>query len=337
VSAAMSDDAAVALPSAADIRAAATRISAHAVMTPLFASAALDARLGCTLLLKAESLQRTGSFKFRGALNALLSLDEASRARGVVAFSSGNHAQGVAAAAHLLDIRATIVIPTDAPKIKIANTRAYGAEIVFYERDKDDREAIASRIAAESGARLIPPYDDATVIAGQGSVGLELAAQAGALGAELDAVVVPCSGGGLVAGIALALASVSPLTKVYAVEPESADDMRRSLEAGSRVTNDKPSRSICDCLLAATPGRLPFAVARAHLAGGLTVSDDEVRRAMAVAFADYELVLEPGGSAALAAVLAGKLQSRGKTIAVVASGGNVDRESFSAALAAVKG
>jgi threonine dehydratase len=148
---------------------------------------------------------------------------------------------------------------------------------------------------------------------------------------------VPCSGGGLVAGIALALASVSPLTKVYAVEPESADDMRRSLEAGSRVTNDKPSRSICDCLLAATPGRLPFAVARAHLAGGLTVSDDEVRRAMAVAFADYELVLEPGGSAALAAVLAGKLQSRGKTIAVVASGGNVDRESFSAALAAVEG
>jgi threonine dehydratase len=330
----MHDEAGTALPGVDDIRAAAARISAHALVTPLLASAALDTRLGGRLLLKAESLQRTGSFKFRGALNALLSLDDASRARGVVAFSSGNHAQGVAAAAQLLGMRATIVMPADAPKIKIANTRAYGADIMFYDRDNDDREAIASLFAAEQGARLIPPYDDRAVIAGQGTIGLELAAQAAAVGADLDAVLVPCSGGGLVAGIALALASASPRTSVYAVEPETADDLRRSLAAGSRVANDKSARSICDCLLAATPGELPFAIARKHLAGGLTVSDDEVRRAMAAAFADYKLVLEPGGAVGLAAVLAGKLASKGKTIAVVASGGNVDRESFGAALAA---
>ncbi|MGH6968035.1 MAG: threonine ammonia-lyase [Stellaceae bacterium] len=328
----MADDAILPLPGLAEIETAAHRLAGQAVITPLLSSPALDARIGARILVKAENLQCTGSFKFRGALNTLLSLDAEARRRGVVAFSSGNHAQGVAAAAQRLGMPATIVMPADAPAIKTANTRAYGATVVPYDRQRDSREAIAERIARERGATLVPPFDDARVIAGQGTVGLEIARQAADLGCMLDAVVAPCSGGGLVGGIALGLAAMSPAIRVYAAEPENFDDMRRSLAAGRRVANESATGSICDCLLAPMPGALPFAIAHRHLAGSVAVGDDDIRRAMAVAFADLKLVLEPGGAAALAAVLSGKLDCASKCVAVVASGGNVDREMFVSAI-----
>ena len=321
------------LPDYGDIEAAAARLAGFAVTTPLLESPALNARLGGRLLVKAECLQRTGSFKFRGAYNALSQLDAEARRRGVVAYSSGNHAQGVAAAAQLLAMPATIVMPGDAPRIKVANTRSYGAEIVFYDRYREVREAIAQRIATERGAALLPPYDDARVIAGQGTIGLELAAQARALGARLDAAVAPCSGGGLVGGIALALAQASPGTAVHAAEPEGFDDLRRSLAAGERMSNDPASRTVCDALMAATPGILTFALARRLLAGSLVVADAAVERAMTAAFAALKLVAEPSGAAALAAVLEGRIETAGRTIAIVLSGGNVDRDIFAAALA----
>ena len=320
------------LPSIADIEAAAERLNGFARTTPLVISPALDRRAGARILVKAECLQRTGSFKFRGAYNALAQLDRAARARGVVAYSSGNHAQGVACAAELLGMRAVIVMPGDAPQIKVANTRAYGAEIVFYDRARDEREAIARRIADERGAELLPPFDDARVISGQGTVGLEIAAEAAAMGERLDAVVTPCSGGGLAGGIALAFAAKSPTTKVYAAEPEGFDDLRRSLAAGRRVNNEPGGHSLCDALLATTTGRLTFALAQRHLAGSVAVNDEEVERAMAAAFDELKLVAEPSGAAALAAVLAGKLDVAGRTVAVVLSGGNVDRAVFAAAL-----
>jgi threonine dehydratase len=322
------------LPGIAELRAAERRLAGRAVVTPLLESPLLNARLGLRLLVKAETLQRTGSFKFRGALNTLLQLDERQRRAGVVAYSSGNHAQGVAAAAQLLGIPAIIVMPADAPAIKVANTRAYGAEIVLYDRWRENREAIGAAIAAERGASLVPPFDDARVIAGQGTAGLEIAAQAAALDARLDALVVPASGGGLVAGCALALAAESPETRVYSAEPETADDLRRSLAAGERLANDPAARSICDALLAPMPGELPFAILRRLGAGAVVASDVEVCRAMAAAFADLKLVVEPGGAAALAAVLSGRLEAKGGTVAVIASGGNVDRETFIKALAA---
>jgi threonine dehydratase len=321
------------LPDAGAVRAAAARLRGKAVLTPLLSSPLLDAKLGCRLLVKAECLQRTGSFKFRGAYNALAQLGTEARRAGVVAYSSGNHAQGVAAAAQLLGIPAVIVMPSDAPAIKAANTRSYGAEVVLYDRYRESREALGARLAAERGATLIPPFDDARVIAGQGTIGLELAEQAAAAGETIDIALASCSGGGLITGCALALAEASPRTKIFAVEPEQLDDMRRSLLAGRRVSNDPAARSICDALLSPTPGELTFAIAERLLAGGIAVSDDEVRTAMRVAFESLKLVLEPGGAAALAAALANKLDLGGKTVAVIASGGNVDRASFAAALA----
>jgi threonine dehydratase len=329
----MTSSAASELPGIGDVRAAATRLAGRIVATPLLESPLLNARLGLRLLVKAETLQRTGSFKFRGAMNALLQLDEGQRRAGVVAFSSGNHAQGVAAAAQLLGIPAVIVMPADAPAIKVANTRGYGAEVVLYDRWRESREAIGARIAAERGASLVPPFDDARIIAGQGTAGLEIAAQAKALGASLDALVVPVSGGGLVTGCALALAAGSPATKVYTAEPEAADDWRRSLASGERLANDPAARSICDALLAPMPGEITFALGQRLLAGGLAVSDAEVLHAIAIAFAELKLVVEPGGAAALAAVLAGKLDAHGGTVAAIASGGNVDRDLFTRALA----
>jgi threonine dehydratase len=320
------------LPDADAIRAAAARLRGKAFPTPLLSSSRVDARLGGQLLLKAECLQRTGSFKFRGAYNALSQLGADERRGGVVAYSSGNHAQGVAAAAQILDMPAVIVMPSDAPAIKIANTRSYGAEVVFYDRYSENREAIASRIAEERGAELLPPYDDVRVIAGQGTIGLEIAAQAEARGVVLDAAIASCSGGGLVTGCAVALAEARPGIAIYSAEPQGLDDMRRSLEADRRVSNDPAARSICDALLAPTPGEITFALARRLLAGGIAVSDDEVRDAMIVAFEEYKVVLEPGGAAALAAVLSGKLDIKGKTVAVVASGGNVDRAAFAAVI-----
>jgi threonine dehydratase len=321
------------LPAMADLRAAAARLKLHAAATPLLNAPLLDARLGGRLLVKAESLQRTGSFKFRGAYNALAQLDPVERRAGAVAYSSGNHAQGVAAAAQLLGMPAVIVMPADAPAIKIANTRGYGAEIVLYDRYRENREAIAAGIAASRGARLVPPYDDARVIAGQGTIGIEIATEAEALGLRLDAVIASCSGGGLVAGCALALAELCPGTAIYSAEPVGFDDMRRSLELGRRVSNEPAARSICDALLAPTPGEITFALCQRLLAGGFAVSDAEIRRAMAVAFEDYRLVVEPGGAAALASILAGKFDITGKTVAVIASGGNVDRDVFAGALA----
>ncbi len=320
------------LPTFADVKAAAERLRGHAVVTPLLESPLLNDELGVRVLVKAEALQRTASFKFRGAYNNLSRISEAGHGRGVIAYSTGNHAQGVAAAARLTGTSAVIVMPADAPKIKLANTRAWGAEVVLYEPGGEGREAMARRIAEERGLTLVPPFDHPWTIAGQGTAGLELAEQAASLGAELDAVLVPCGGGGLIAGCALALAERAPRVPIYAVEPAGFDDTTRSLAAGERRRNRAGALSFCDALLTPEPGLLTFAINRTHLAGGLVVDDDEVARAMRLAFVHLKLVLEPGGAVALAAVAAGKLDCRGKTVAVVASGGNVDAETFSAAL-----
>ncbi len=321
------------LPRFADVEAAAERLAGHAVLTPLVESPLLNERLGARVLVKAEPLQRTGSFKFRGAFNNVSQLGDAERKHGVVAYSSGNHAQATAAAARQAGIDAVMVMPDDAPRIKIDNTRAWGAEVVLYERASRVREEVAKQIADQRGATVVPPFDHPWTIAGQGTVGLEIAAQAAALGAELDAVLVPCSGGGLIAGCALALAERAPGAALYAVEPEGFDDTARSLAAGSRQEARPGARSFCDALLAPTPGELTFAINREHLAGGLAVSDHEVAQAMRLAFVYLKLVIEPGGATALAALASGKLDCRGKTVAVVASGGNVDAETFAAALA----
>jgi threonine dehydratase len=227
---------------------------------------------------------------------------------------------------------ATIVMPADAPAIKVANTRFYGAEIVPYDRYRESREEIAQRIAAERGAEILPPYDDARVIAGQGTIGLEIGEEAQRQGWTIDALIAPCSGGGLVTGCALGLSASQANSAIYAAEPAQLDDLRRSLETGRRVANDPSARSICDALLAPTPGEITFALAQRLLVGSLAVSDDEVRRAMATAFSAYKLVLEPGGAAALAAILSGKLAVAGKTVAIIASGGNVDPAVFTAAI-----
>jgi len=323
-----------ALPEYRDIEAAARRIAGNAVMTPLLESPALNARIGGRILIKPETLQRTGSFKFRGAFNKLTRLiEDDSRPTSVVAYSSGNHAQGVAAAAQLLGIPATIVMPADAPAIKIASTRAYGAEIVTYDRYTESREEIAARIRAERDAALVPPYDDPDIIAGQGTTGREIAAQAQAAGAEPAELFLPCGGGGLTAGVALAMAQDCPGCAVQVVEPADFDDTGRSLRAGTRERNDPAARSICDALLAPTPGELTFAINRRLLRGAHAVTDDEVRAAMAYAFGTLKLVVEPGGAVALAALLAGKIAARGKTIAIILSGGNVDPATFTQAIA----
>ena len=315
-----------------DVEAAAERIAGIAVSTPLLESSLLNQRLGGRLLLKAEVLQRTGSFKFRGAYNRICRLDDNARRTGVVAYSSGNHAQAVAAAARLLDLPAVIVMPRDAPAIKIEMTRAQGAEIVFYDRLRDVREAIGARLAAERDAILVPPYEDRFVIAGQGTIGLELADQAEALRTKLDAVLVPCGGGGLLAGGSLALAHRMPGADVLAVEPEGYDDTARSLAAGHRITNAAGRSSFCDALLTPIPGEITFSINARLASGGLTVTDDQVADAMAAAFQHLKLIVEPGGAVALAAVLSGRFDARGKTVAVVCSGGNVDSGTFAAAL-----
>ncbi|MBU0726766.1 MAG: threonine/serine dehydratase [Alphaproteobacteria bacterium] len=317
-----------------DIVAAAGRLEGYAVRTPLLEAPLLNAKLGGRLLVKPEMLQKTGSFKFRGAFNRLSLIPEGQRAAGVVAYSSGNHAQGVACAAAMLGLKATIIMPADAPAIKIANTRAYGAEVITYDRFGESREEIGARIATERGATIVRPYDDAGVIAGQGTIGLEIAAQAAELGATLDAVLVCCGGGGLVSGTALALSQRAPGVPVYAVEPAGFDDTARSLESGSRIANDMSNRSICDALLAEKPGEITFALNSVLLKGGLVVSDAEAQIGMATAFRYLKLVAEPGGAVALAAAITGKIDLTGKTVAVVCSGGNVDQATFEAALKA---
>ncbi len=320
------------LPTFADVEAAARRLDGVVLRTPLLENARVNAMLGGRLLLKAECLQRTGSFKLRGAYNFLSLMGEAERARGVVGWSSGNHAQGLAEAARLLGLKATIVMPADAPALKVANTRASGAEIVFYDRLKDSREAIGQEIARRTGATVVPPYDHPWILTGQGTAGLEIAEQARALGVALDAVAAPCSGGGLATGVALGVKGLSPATTVHAGEPAGFDDLARSLVAGTRQTNEKLSGSICDALLAPTPGEVTFALAQKVLGPGLVVTDDEVLDAMEVAFREFKLVLEPGGAVALAAALTGRLPVKGRAVAVVCSGGNVDHATFQRAL-----
>ncbi len=316
----------------ADIEAAARRISGQAVLTPLLESPGLNALVGGRVLAKAETLQRTGSFKFRGAYNAISQIPEAARAKGVVAFSSGNHAQGVAAAAQMMKMPAVIAMPKDAPAIKVANTRGFGAEVVFFDREKDDREALGKQLVEKHRATLIPPYDHPQVIAGQGTVGLEIAAQVQALGARPDAVLIPCGGGGLTAGTSLAIRAKLPGTAVYSAEPADFDDTARSLRSGHRERNAPGAKSFCDALLLPTPGAITFPINQSTLAGGLAVSDDEVALAMEAAFTHLKLVVEPGGAVALAAVLARKFDARGKTVVVVLSGGNVDAATFTDAL-----
>ena len=311
---------------------AAERVRPYAVRTPLLEHPALNELLGARVLIKNEALQRTGSFKFRGACNRALQLTPEQRRGGVVAWSSGNHAQGVAAACAMLGIPATIVMPADAPAAKIRGTEAYGATIIFHDRHKEDREAIGHAEAARIGAVIVPPYDDPRVMAGQGTIGLEILEQTQALGLVPDFVLVSSSGGGLIAGIATAVKETSPHTAVYAVEPEGFDELARSLRSGRRESNRPDARSICDSLQAATPGRLTFPVNRRLLAGGLAVSDGEVLQAMKFAFTTLKLVMEPGGACPLAALLSGKTDIRGKIAVIVCSGGNVDADMFMRAL-----
>ncbi len=312
------------LPVFADIELAATRIQGEAVLTPLLENMKLNAFAGGRVFIKAECLQRTGSFKFRGAWNCISKLDPAKNRGGVVAFSSGNHAQGVAAAAQLRGIPALIVMPEDTPAIKKANTKSYGAEVVTYDRATENREEIADRYVAKRGAVLVPPFEHADIIAGQGTSGLEIIAELQSRGAVLDDMLVNCSGGGLTAGIALAFAEKSPKTKVHSVEPEGFDDYARSLRSGVREKNPRSSGSICDALLSLQPGEMTFAMNKGRLADGYAVSEAEVRRAVRFAFETLKLVVEPGGVAGLAAVLSGKIVTKGRNMGIILSGGNVD-------------
>jgi len=323
-----------ALPvSSADVDAAAGVLASFAVRTPLLSPPVLCDRVGAKVFLKPEVLQRTGSFKFRGAFNKLSSIPMKGRGGGVVAFSSGNHAQGVAAAAQILNMRATIVMPADAPLSKRERTKAFGAEVVLYDRDREDREAIARDIAEKRGATLVPPYDDPKVIAGQGTVGREIAEDLTALGITPDIVVAPVSGGGLIAGVATAIKARFPQAMVMSAEPEAFDDHARSLRAGRREPHKASGRTICDALMASIPGEITFAINSRLLTKGVTASDPEVGAAVGFAFRELKLVVEPGGAVGLAALLAGHIDARGKTIVIVLSGGNVDADLYARLIA----
>ena len=312
------------------IEAAAARLSGHAVRTPLLNAPLLDAFAGRRIFVKAECLQKTGSFKYRGGRSAVSALDPETRAKGVIAFSSGNHAQGVACAAREMDTPAVIVMPSDAPVSKIDNTRAYGAEVILYDREREDRDEIGAALAKARGLTLIKPFDDGNVIAGQGTTGLEIAEQAAERGIDNAEVLVCCGGGGLTSGISLALAARAPGLKVRPVEPEGFDDVARSLAAGAIQRNSRMAGSICDAILTPAPGQLTFPILAAHCGPGLTVTDDEALHAMALAFRFLKIVLEPGGAVALAAAL---FRSTGDAdVIAVASGGNVDTPQFRAAL-----
>ncbi|HQR46250.1 MAG TPA: pyridoxal-phosphate dependent enzyme [Thermoanaerobaculia bacterium] len=308
----------------ADVKAAHGRIAPYVHRTPVVTSRTLDGRTGARLFLKCETFQKVGAFKARGAFSRLLLLSDAERRRGVVAFSSGNHAQAVAFAARTLGVPATIVMPKDAPALKLDATRGYGAEVLLYDRREENREAIAKRIVEERGAVLVPPFDDDAVIAGQGTLALELLADV----PDLDLVVAPCGGAGLLSGVAVAATGERPGIRIYGVEPEAGDDVRRSVAKGEPVTIPVPA-TIADSLQTTRPSERTLRIVRALVAEILTVTDDEIRHAMAVAAARLKLVVEPGGAAALAAVLAGKVPSlAGRRAGVVLSGGNVDPELF---------
>ncbi|HEY5306133.1 MAG TPA: threonine/serine dehydratase, partial [Pseudolabrys sp.] len=287
------------LPTFADVAAAAARIAGVAVRTPLVNSPVLDDRLGARVFLKAETLQRTGSFKFRGAYNKCSSIPPEKRAAGVVAYSSGNHAQGVAAAAKLLDMRATIVMPADAPKAKRMRTEALGAEVIAYDRNTEDRAAIAHRLVAERGATLVPPYDDPLIVAGQGTIGSEIVEDLAAQGLKPEIVFIGMSGGGLAAGLALGIKGRVPEAAIYGVEPDGFDDTLRSFRSGRHETNARMSGSICDALMSATPGEVTFPINSKLIGQGFAVTDEEVGRAVRYAFEELKLVVEPGGAVGL--------------------------------------
>jgi threonine dehydratase len=322
-------------PVFSDIVDAASRLSGSAVRTPLLDCPAASRLCGGRVLIKAEMLQRTGSFKFRGAYNLISRLTPEQKANGIVAYSSGNHAQAVAAVAQQLGIKATIVMPADAPKLKLAATRDFGAEIVVYDRFGESREDIAAAIIQETGAILVPPFDHPLIIAGQGTVGLEIVEDLASLDLTPDIVVVPCGGGGLIAGTSIALKQAHPDTSIYAVEPAGFDETTRSLLSGQRECIDQDARSICDALLSPMPGEITFAVNKENLAGGLVVTDQQAREAMAFAYRHLKLVVEPGGAVAFAAILGGLIDCTDRTVIAVCSGGNVDQEMFQEALNSV--
>jgi threonine dehydratase len=317
----------------ADIDAAARVIAPFAVRTPLLSLPVLNERAGARVFLKPELLQRTGSFKFRGAFNKLSSIPQDKRGGGVVAFSSGNHAQGVAAAAQILNMQATIVMPADSPALKRERTKSYGAEVVLYDRDREDREAIARDIAGKRGATLVRPYDDPLIIAGQGTAGREIAEDMAALGIAPDIVVAPASGGGLIAGIATAVKAKFADAQMIVAEPKDYDDHARSLRAGRREAHRANARTICDALMAEMPGEITFAINGRLLAGAVSASDEEVGAAIAFAFRELKLVVEPGGAVGLAALLSGRLDVKGKNVVIVLSGGNIDAELFAKLIA----
>lgn len=312
------------------LEAAAARMAGHVRRTPLLNAPLLDRAVGRRVFVKAECLQVTGSFKARGGWSAVSALDLQARARGVIAYSSGNHAQGVAYAAAAHGAPCVILMPSDAPQVKIANTRAYGAEVVLYDRATEDRDAIGARLSGQRGLTLIKPYDDPQVIAGQGTVGLELAEQAAEAGIAKAPVFVCCGGGGLSSGIALALEARAPRLQVRTAEPEGFDDMARSLASGGRERNPAATGSICDAILTPSPGELTFPILQRLAGPGAVVTDDQALQAMALAFTHLRLVLEPGGAAALAATIFGK--DLPETVIAVATGGNVDPATFAMAL-----
>ena len=314
------------------IRAAALRLQGHARVTPLLSSPLLDKIAGRRVLVKAECLQHTGSFKFRGGWSAVSMLSDEQLMNGVIAYSSGNHAQGVALAAKEHRAPAVIVMPSDAPKIKVNNTRALGAEVVLYDRANEDRDAIGQRIAKERNLTLIRPYDEPLVIAGQGTVGLEIAAQAAEAGVTEADVVVCCGGGGLTSGIALALVEDAPKMRVHPAEPAGFDDVTRSLAAGKILSNPSVSGSICDAIVTPQPGALTFPIMQAHCGAGVVVTDEDCLRAMGLAYERLKIVVEPGGAAALAAALFYPDQFEGDAIIAVTTGGNVDPATFIRAL-----
>jgi threonine dehydratase len=312
-----------------DVRAAAERLRGVAHRTPVVVSRTLDAGIGARAFLKAENLQRVGAFKFRGAYNAIAQLSDEQKRHGVVAFSSGNHAQGVALAAQLLNVPATIVMPSDAPAAKLAATRGYGAEVVTYDRVRMNRAELAASIAAETGATVVPPYDDPGIIAGQGTVALELIEETG----PLDVLLVPLGGGGLLSGCTLAATATSPGVKVYGVEPEAGDDWVRSWRE-DRIVSIPVPQTIADGQQTQAPGTLTWPIVRALGAGVVTVSDDEIRAAMRFAFERLKLVVEPSGATALAALLFRRVDIQGDRVGVVLSGGNVDPATFAASITA---
>lgn len=321
-----------AVPTFDSVLAARERIAGETIRTPLLFSPILSDRLAARVYLKPECLQRTGSFKFRGAYNALSTLDPAVRERGVIAVSSGNHAQGVAEAARLFGVPATIVMPADAPAPKRRRTERSGAKVVAYDRAKEDRDAVVAGVIEKVGGAFVHPFNNASVIAGQGTVGLEIAEDCEVLGLRPDVVVTPCSGGGLTAGIALAVKERFPQAEIYAAEPQGFDDYGRSLAAGTLQRNDRLAGSVCDALLSPEPGVIGWEINRRRLAGGVSASDQEALLAVGFAFDELRLVVEPGGAVALAALLAGRVDGRNRTAVVVLSGGNIGDEMLADAL-----